>query len=148
MTPRLPLLAAALLASPPALAQLPGRLVVEGDAAGDYFGWSIAPMGDVDGDGVPDLAIGAHQNLDGGHSPDPGYVRLVSGATGATIDTLQGDGTSWYDGPDDHFGQAVAALGDLDGDGVSELLVGAYKDDNVTLNTGMIRVFSGATRAL
>lgn len=139
---------ALLVSALPAAAQLPSVFVVAGDAPGDWFGYAIADLGDVDGDGVSDLAIGAHQNQNGGHSAGAGYVRIVSGASGATIDTLLGDGTNWIDGPDDHFGFALAALGDIDGDGVQDLIVGAYKDDNVAMNGGMVRIFSGATRQL
>jgi hypothetical protein len=128
--------------------QLPVLHQVGGDAAGDWFGYAVAPAGDVDQDGIPDFMVGAHQNLNTGHSPNPGYARVYSGADGQVIHSFYGDGTAWIDGPDDHFGFALASLGDLDGDGAPELIVGAYKDDNVDHNVGMLRIFSGATGAL
>ncbi|MCB9914055.1 MAG: FG-GAP repeat protein [Planctomycetes bacterium] len=129
-------------------AQLTPLLQVSGDAAGDWFGYAVAPAGDVNLDGVPDFLVGAHQNQDDGHSPNPGYARVYSGATGAVLFTFLGDGTNWIDGPDDHFGFALTGLGDLNGDGYPELAVGAYKDDNVDHNVGMLRIFSGADGTL
>ena len=43
----------------------------EGDAAGDWFGYTVAGLGDVSGDGVPDYAVGAHQNENWGARPAP-----------------------------------------------------------------------------
>lgn len=140
----------ALFLTPPlaGAAQLPVLHQVSGDAPGDWFGYAVAPAGDVDQDGTPDFMVGAHQNLNTGHSPNPGYARVYSGVDGHVLHSFYGDGTAWIDGPDDHFGFALASLGDLDADGAPELIVGAYKDDNVDHNVGMLRIFSGASGAL
>ena len=53
----------------------------DGDAASDSLGGSVAGGGDLDGDGVPDVAAGATQMSSG--DPSPGYVRAWSGAAGA-----------------------------------------------------------------
>ncbi|HJP00575.1 MAG TPA: hypothetical protein QF764_02255 [Planctomycetota bacterium] len=143
MSPSRSLLLLALL-SGPARAQLAPLFEVEGASAGDWFGYSVAAAGDVNGDGVADFIVGAHQNLNGGHSPDPGYARVYSGVDASLLWQFEGDGTNWVDGPDDHFGQAVSAAGDVDLDGFGDLLVGAYKVDQLgTLNVGMVRTFSG-----
>jgi len=126
-------------------AQLPALFTVAGDAAGDWFGYSVSHAGDVNADGVPDFIVGAHQNQNGGHSPYPGYARVYSGVDGSELYTFLGDGTNPIDGPDDHFGCAVSWIGDLNADGHDEVFVGAYKDDNNGFfNSGMIRIFSGA----
>jgi hypothetical protein len=101
-------------------------------AFGDQFGWSVASMGDVDGDGLDDLAIGA----DAG-----GYVNLYSGGTGALLHTFRGSHT------DDRFGASVASAGDVNGDGVKDLVVGAPADDHHGTDAGAVWVFSGASRA-
>jgi hypothetical protein len=90
---------------------------MEGTQAGENWGWSIAPAGDVDGDGVPDLAIGA-PGAAGPSQQYAGVVRIVSGASGAVIRTLEGSVALGQ------FGFAVANVGDADGDGVPELVVG------------------------
>ncbi len=78
-----------------------------GQAGLDGFGTAVAGVGDVDGDGVPDLAVGAVQDLAGG----PGYVQVLSGADGALLHEFRGS-SPWA-----RFGKAVAGAGDVDRDG-------------------------------
>lgn len=148
MSPSRSLLLLALL-SGPARAQLAPLFEVSGTSAGDWFGYSVAAAGDVNGDGVADFIVGAHQNLNGGHSPDPGYARVYSGVDAGLLWQFDGDGTNWVDGPDDHFGQSVAGAGDVNLDGYDDLLVGAYKVDMLgILNVGMVRTLSGQDGAI
>lgn len=104
-----------------ALSGLDGALLYRlvGDRAYDEFGISIAGLGDVDLDGVPDWAVGA---TDDGTTPPlgQGYVRVVSGASGATIRTLSRSGASAS-----RYGQSVLGPGDVNLDGVADVLVGA-----------------------
>ncbi len=94
---------------------------------GGDFGRSVAGVGDVDGDGVPDVAVGASQaNL----------ARIFSGETGLLLATLPGPAGSMS------FGRAVAGVGDVDGDGVPDIAVGDPFFGNLE---GAARVFSGAT---
>jgi hypothetical protein len=100
---------------------------------GDRFGDSVAALGDVDGDGVTDLAVGSSFDDDGGTST--GALRVVFLESDGTVkgeqkisQTFGGFGGALDD--DDRFGQAVAGLGDLDGDGVPDLAVGASGDDD------------------
>lgn len=139
------LLPVATLAAPVLSWQQP-LLHLDGDQAKDWFGHSVRPAGDVDGDGILDLIVGASQNQINAHSPFPGYARVYSGADLSVLHTFLGDGTEWTDGPDDHLGASVDGAGDVNGDGYDDLIVGAYKDDNFgRQNAGMVRVYSGLT---
>jgi hypothetical protein len=97
-----------------------------GEAAGDGAGTFVAAAGDVDGDGLADLLVGAPGWRGGGSR---GALYLV---TGADLDPAAPavslwDSTARFDGGDDGdtLGTAAAVVGDLDGDGWAEVLVGA-----------------------
>jgi hypothetical protein len=104
------------LVSGPALGQLYPVSQVQGNP---FTGIAVAGLGDVDGDGTPDFAVGTL--VFGSIAPNAftGQVRIYSGASSLLLHTL--NGTS----PNDFFGHSLASLGDLDGDGVSDFLVGA-----------------------
>ena len=85
------------------------------------FGAAVAGIEDVDGDGVGEVLVGQP-----GHTyssiPYPGYAYLFSGANGTILHTFSSSGgaTSTIG-----FGQSVASVPDVDGDGLSDLAVGA-----------------------
>jgi len=109
----------------------------------DRFGNSVASLGDLDGDGVVDIAVGAHQDDDGGGNRGAVYVLFLN--SNGTVKSKQkishtsgGLGSGLGNG--DWFGSSVAGIGDLDGDGTRDLLVGAERDDDGTSNTGAVYV--------
>ena len=97
---------------------------------GDYFGTSVTLLGDLDADGVPDLAIGAPSDDTDGTDSGATYIALMNvGGTVKTLNKITNDDfhpvTSLY--INSYFGAALAPLGDLDGDGVPDLAVGREK---------------------
>ena len=108
---------------------------------GDNFGFSVASLGDLDGDGNHELAVGADRDDDGGTSRGAVWVlflnadgtvkahQKISASTGIVLTNF------------DRFGTAVAGLGDIDGNGVGDLCVGAIDDDDGGINMGALWVF-------
>lgn len=94
------------------------------------FGRSLASLGDVDGDGVPDLAVGAFGDHDGALLAGAVWILFLnpdgSVKDKAKISALSGGFTGTL-GPGARFGSAVAGLGDLNGDGLPDLAVGASR---------------------
>lgn len=94
--------------------------VLEGANPGDRFGAALALLGDVDGDGYPDLAVSAPDSALGG--PNAGAVYVYRG-NGQGVDPKPA--AILVGGSGDHFGQSLFAPGDLSGDGRPDLLVGS-----------------------
>lgn len=111
-----------------------------GDSANDRFGGAVAGLGDVNGDGIGDIAVGARLDDDGASSG--GVLHILSGDDGSVIDTIAGPVAAG------ELGTAVDAIGDLDGDGITEIVVGADGDNTAGPQAGSVRVVSGATRAV
>jgi len=110
-----------------------------GAAVLDWFGYSVSGAGDVDGDGRPDLIVGAWG--DDTHGTDAGAAFVHSGADGALLHDWHGADA------DDRFGWSVSGAGDLDLDGLADLVVGALHDDGSFADAGSASAFSGAAGA-
>ncbi len=109
---------------------------------GDYFGHSVAAIGDLNGDGVTDLAVGASKDDTGGYINGAVYVLFMN--TNGTVQSSQKIATGVGGGPalatSDRFGTALASIGDLDGDGVGDLAVGATGDDTGGTYRGAVHI--------
>jgi len=108
-------------------------VAVPGLGAGEQLGVRLAVLGDVDGDARPDLAASTKIN-----SVVPGTVRVFSGGTGSLLYSLPGKSAG------EQFGIALAAVGDVDGDGRGDLAIGAPRADTFGTDMGAVRVVSGA----
>ncbi len=126
-----------------------GFAILGADAT-DRSGYSVAAAGDVNGDGIDDLIIGAPQGDPGGRA-NAGEAYVVFGRLGgfgATLDlgTLNGTNGFTISGVDagDNAGWSVASAGDLNGDGRADLVIGAlYADPGGRDNAGETYVVFG-----
>jgi len=107
----------------------------------DRFGVSVGSLGDLDGDGVDDMAVGAFLDDDGGVNRGAVWILFLN--TDGTVKSYQkisdtqGGFTGTLDN-NDQFGVTAASLGDLNGDGVGDLIVGAQGDDDGGFNRGAV----------
>lgn len=97
------------------------------------FGWYVERAGDQTGDGIEDLWIGSPSD------PEAGVVYLVSGRDGQVKASFVGPGS---------FGWHIAALSDLDGDGRTDLAVGAPAAVVDNLYRGQVFVMSATGEIL
>ena len=126
--------------------------LIQGDAAGDQAGRSVSAAGDVNGDGVDDLIVGARFGDNGGNYAGEAYVIFgQTGATRATVDLTGLTGTDGFviigDVSDDRLGQHVANAGDINGDGIDDLLVSASYGDDGGTSAGEVYVIFGKSGA-
>ena len=90
-------------------------LTLTGETAGEGFGTSPSNAGDVNGDGYDDLIVGAWQYA--GAAISAGRAYLFSGKDGSLMKTFT------CRTPGDTFGFDAVGLGDVDGDGIVDLLI-------------------------
>ena len=99
-------------------------VTITGETSNDNFGWSVSNAGDVNGDGYSDVLVGAF-----GYSSNKGRVYLYDYFLKNEIIedmSVNGDSTGYY------FGISVSSAGDVNGDGFSDVIVGAYGFNNAT----------------
>jgi Ca2+-binding RTX toxin-like protein len=122
---------------------------IQGEA-GDFFGWAVAGGGDLNGDGRADLIVSAVGASPNGQFSGYGYV-LFGGYTpaGGTVTTADFDGTNGFRvaGPEMNSfgGWSTELAGDINGDGLADLIFTAYASDINGGNSGTAWIVYGRT---
>ena len=114
------------------------------ELGGGYFGSDVSNLGDLDGDGVQDIAVGEPVNGDGGASN--GVVWILNLNTNGGVKSSYKINESRFGNGDelsgDAFGYSVANLGDLDGDGVQDIAVGEVGSDDGWTDNGAVWILN------
>ena len=109
---------------------------INGEVANDYSGTSVAGVGDVNGDGIDDILIGApYATVDGEDYTGRAYIVFGKDSTSGDnfdaaieLSSLDGtDGVILNGAADDYIGEAVSSAGDLNGDNIPDFVVGGPK---------------------
>lgn len=107
-------------------------VIMDGESANNYFGTAVSSAGDVNKDGYSDVIVGARGYLS---NVGKAYIFYGEPSMDATADIpLVGEGG--------YFGESVSSAGDVNGDGFSDVLVGAYRFDS---NKGKVYLFYGGS---
>ena len=113
-------------------------ITLVGERPNDWFGTSVAGGKDLNGDGVPDLIVGACY----GGKNYGGVVYVFLGGSNITRPAVIIEGES----SGDSFGEKTAILGDLDGDGLSEFAVSSYyHNSEEKKNSGRVYIYRGGS---
>lgn len=111
---------------------------VSGETTSNYYGYSLASAGDVNGDGYTDVVVGAFNNNSGAGKAYL-YMGSASGLYSFASWTAVGESAG------DYFGYSVASAGDVNGDGYSDVVIGA---SNCSSNTGKAYLYLGGSTGL
>jgi hypothetical protein len=111
-----------------------------------WFGFSVAGAGDVNGDGYGDVIIGAHNYNDGSNTQEGRAFVYHGSASGLSLTPNSTPDDA--DQPNALFGVSVASAGDVNGDGYSDVIIGADLYDNGSSDEGGAFIYHGSAIGL
>ncbi|MCD4656809.1 MAG: hypothetical protein K8S87_04630, partial [Planctomycetes bacterium] len=115
-----------------------------GENNGDHFGVSIT-TGDVNDDGRNDVIVGAHNNSEGGSKAGSVYLFYGRQSWSSSIDASNANVKFIGEDADDWFGQKLSSHGDVNNDGIDDIVIGAHYDDDGGDYSGCAFIFFGRT---
>jgi hypothetical protein len=126
-------------------------LSITGTPINSYFGYSVNSAGDLNGDGIDELVVGAMNVEVNGQADGSTYVYYgskegISNDPSVTLTPRNSNGSA-------NFGASVNTAGDLNGDGYGDLVIGAPRQDGMidgfyTKNTGIVYIYHGSSSGI
>ncbi len=118
--------------------------LLESNQANSGFGWSVASAGDVNGDGYSDVIVGANlydngQTNEGAAFVYHGSATGISTTAAVLLETNQAGA---------EMGRSVSGAGDVNGDGYSDVIVGAISYDNGQVDEGAAFIYHGSATGI
>jgi hypothetical protein len=114
-------------------------VIFTGESAGDWVGVSVSGIGDINGDGFDDVIIGAPFDDENGSNAGKSYLYYGSALMDNSYDlTYTGEAAG------DVFGFSVSGAGDVNGDGYSDIIIGAPGNDDGGAGAGKEYLYYGS----
>ena len=125
--------------------------VINGESERDYAGSSASGAGDINGDGIDDIVIGAFRADPNGNFSGRSYVvfgTLANRPAAINLNDLDGINGFTVNGeaPGDYFGASVSSAGDFNGDGIDDIIIGAPRSDANDIDSGSSYIVFGRKR--
>ena len=115
-------------------------VILTGEAAYDWFGYSVSSAGDVNGDGYIDVIVGAYLNDAIGGAAGRAYIYYGGLIMDSTKDVVLSSASG-----SDYFGYSVSEAGDVNGDGYADVIVGAYLNEAGGGGSGSAYLYYGSS---
>ena len=110
---------------------------VDDRCGGDWAGHSLNNAGDVDGDGLPDIVLSGYRSDEIGFDVGKTYLVYADSLRGrGSLDLALSDVMIFGENVSDRMGHSVHSAGDVDGDGLADIVTGAYGHDGAAENAG------------
>jgi len=122
--------------------------IVESNQVNAYLGWSVGTAGDVNGDGFSDVIVGAKNFHNGHYREGAAFVFLGSASGIVGSNPSDADAVLESDQTEAYLGWSVGTAGDVNGDGFSDVIVGAKNYDNDETDEGAAFVFLGSASGI
>ena len=119
-------------------------LTIYGENSGDSFGPPPSSAGDINGDGVDDIILGANYNDSGGVDAGRAYIFWGSSTISGNISASNADIIITGENSGDFFG-VISEAGDINGDGIDDVVIGGYNNDSGGSDAGRAYIFWGST---
>lgn len=128
--------------------------IIQGDVAGDSLGWSVSTAGDINADGIADIVVGAIGGDDGGDQAGEAYIvfgtnstfgNTVGGRQVIDLNSLMAEQGFIIQGDEmrDTAGFSVSNAGDVNSDGISDVVISSVDGDNGGNRAGEVYVIFG-----